>query len=349
MVLGEDGFKMSKSRGNVTVPEEILSQYGADSLRQWAAGGAATGSDIQFNWNDVVAANRFLTKMWNISRFALMQLSREAYDENAPVTALADRWLLSCLDRTVRDVSEAFETYQFDKGLKAIREFAWDVLADNYIEIVKGRLYGGKGRDGACVTIKTALDALCRMMAPFTPYFAEEVWSSVGAGSVHKQPWVDFTFTDPDADAQGEILVRVVSEVRRYKHDNNLALNAPLGEVTVYTLAAIDDAGDGSLALNCNLKFVQGKPELTQVITGVSFAMGIIGPVLRGQAKGFMQAVEALPGEVLANMPKTVRVGNDEIVVPEGSVIPKMSYTIAGAAVDIITSEDDLIITVNRE
>lgn len=76
MVLGEDGFKMSKSRGNVTVPEEILEQYGADSLRQWAALGAATGSDIQFNWNDVVAANRFLTKMWNISRFALMQLDR---------------------------------------------------------------------------------------------------------------------------------------------------------------------------------------------------------------------------------------------------------------------------------
>ncbi len=348
MVLGEDGFKMSKSRGNVTVPEEILSQYGADSLRQWAAGGAATGSDIQFNWNDVVAANRFLTKMWNISRFALMQLSREAYRPDAPVTALADRWLLARLDATVQEVSDAFETYQFDKGLKAIREFAWDVLADNYIEIVKGRLYGGEGRDGACVAIKTALDALCRMLAPFTPYFAEEVWSFVGEGSVHKQPWTEFSHPDPEALEDGALLVRIVSEVRRYKHDNNIALNAPLGKVTVYTPGRLDDAGDGSQALNCSLEFVQGSPELRQVATGVSFNMGIIGPVLRGDAKTFMQAVEALPPEAILSLPRSVRVGDREIPVPEGSVIPKMSYTVAGSAVEIITSDPGLIITVER-
>ena len=348
MVLGEDGFKMSKSRGNVTVPEEILSQYGADSLRQWAAAGAATGSDIQFNWNDVVAANRFLTKMWNITRFSLMQLSRESYDVKAPVTALADRWLLSKLDSCVREVSDAFETYQFDKGLRAIREFAWDVLADNYIEIVKSRLYGGAGRDGACVTIKTALDSLCRMMAPYTPYFAEEAWSFVGDGSIHKQPWVDFTYTDAKAAADGDILVRVISEVRRYKHDNNLALNAPLGVVTVYASSVIDDAGDGSQALNCTLKFMAGKPELKEVVTGVTFNMGIIGPKLRGQAKGFMQAVEALPKEALLQMPKVVKVGSEEIPVLEGSVIPKMSYTVAGAEVEIITADPDLIITVSN-
>lgn len=349
MVLGEDGFKMSKSRGNVTVPEEILSQYGADSLRQWAAAGATTGSDIQFTWNDVVAANRFLTKMWNISRFALMQLSREPYNEQAPVTALADRWLLTRLDRTVKEVSESFETYQFDKGLRAIREFAWDVLADNYIEIVKGRLYGGAGRDGACVAIRTALNSLCRMLAPYTPYFAEEVWSAAFEGSVHKQSWVDFTYADESALADGETLVRVVSEVRRYKHDKNLALNAPLGIVTVYTPSRIDDSGDGSQALNCTLQFVAGKPELKQVVTGVSFNMGIIGPALRGQAKAFMQAVEALPKDQILDMPKTVQAGDQDIAVPEGAVIPTMSYTVAGAAVEIITAEENLIITIEEK
>jgi valyl-tRNA synthetase len=346
MVLGEDGFKMSKSRGNVTVPEEILSEYGADSLRQWAAGGAATGSDIQFNWNDVVAANRFLTKMWNISRFSLMQLTRQEYNPGTPVTALADRWLLTKIDQTVREVSDAFETYQFDRGLKAIRELAWDVLADNYIEIVKGRLYGGEGRDGACVAIMTALNNLCRMLAPYTPYFAEEVWSFIGSGSVHKQSWVDFSYQDPAAAAEGEILVKVVTEVRRYKHDKNMALNAPLGTVTAYTPTLIDDGGDASLALNCTMTWVAGTPDLRQVVTGVSFNMGIIGPALRGDAKAFMQAVEALPKEQVLSMPKTVMAGDKEIPVPEGSVIPKMSYTVAGAEVEIITAQPDLIITV---
>ena len=141
MVLGEDGFKMSKSRGNIIVPEEILVKYGADSLRQWGAMGAATGSDIMFNWNDVVAASRFQTKMWNITKFSLIQLEKEGVDATARVTALADRWLLVRLSDTIQKVSEAMDTYQFDIALKTIREFSWDLLADNYIELVKGRLY----------------------------------------------------------------------------------------------------------------------------------------------------------------------------------------------------------------
>jgi valyl-tRNA synthetase len=349
MVLGEDGFKMSKSRGNVTVPEEILEQYGADSLRQWAALGASTGSDIQFNWNDVVAANRFLTKMWNISRFALMQLDRAPYRADAKVTALADRWLLTKLALTVREVSESLEAYQFDRGLKAIREFAWDILADNYIEIVKGRLYSDSAdRDGACVAIRTSLNAICRMLAPYTPYFAEEVWSFMEEGSVHHEPWVSFSYEDEEAVLTGEILVKVISEIRRYKHDKGLALNAPLGEVTVYTPVPVNDAGDAGFATNCTLTWKTGMPELMQVVSGVKFDMGIIGPALRGKAKGFMQAVEALPKENLINIPSTVTVDGEEIAVPDGSILPELSYTVAGASVDLIPVSDSLVITINQ-
>lgn len=350
MVLGEDGFKMSKSRGNVTVPEEILESYGADSLRQWAALGAATGSDIQFNWNDVVAANRFLTKMWNISRFALMQIGKAPYQEDAPVTALADRWVLARLSATIKEVSEALESYQFDKGMKAIREFAWDVLADNYIEIVKGRLYSDKPeRDGACVAIQQSLDAICRMLAPFTPYFAEEIWSSFGEGSVHQQPWVNFTYNDAEALMAGEILVQVTAEVRRYKHDKGLALNAPLGAVTIYTTIPVDDAGDGNFALNAQVAWKVGMPELKQVVSGVKFDMGIIGPHLRGKAKAFMQAVEAMPPDQLLSLPPAITVDGEEIPVPDGSVLPQLTYTVAGASVDLIPVRDDLVITIGQK
>ncbi|MDD1723623.1 MAG: valine--tRNA ligase [Methanospirillum sp.] len=349
MVLGEDGFKMSKSRGNVTVPEEILEEYGADSLRQWAALGAATGSDIQFNWNDVVAANRFLTKMWNIARFSLMQLDRAPYDKNAPVTALADRWLLNRLSGTVREVSESLETYQFDKGLKAIREFAWDVLADNYIEIVKGRLYGqSPDRDGACVAIRRSLDAICRMLAPFTPYFSEEIWSYLSDESVHKQPWVSCTFDDAKAGESGEILVKVIAEIRRYKHDKGLALNAPLGGVTVYTPSAMDDECDAGAALNCTLTWKTGMPELKQVVSGVRFDMGIIGPKLRGKAKAFMETIEKMPREDLLTIPEMIEIGGETIAVPGGAVIPQLSYTVAGSSVDLIPVNDSIIITVSQ-
>ena len=148
-----------------------------------------------------------------------------------PVTALADRWLLVRLSDTIEQVSDAMEAYQFDVALKAIREFAWDVLADNYIELVKG---GSTSRTpparSACLVLHTAFDALCRMLAPFTPYFAEECYSYLKGESVHKQPWVSFTYDDEAARREGNLLVQVVAEVRKYKHDAGLALNAPARE-----------------------------------------------------------------------------------------------------------------------
>ena len=320
MVLGEDGFKMSKSRGNVIVPEDLIGRYGADALRQWAATGAAMGSDIMFSWNDVIAASRFQTKMWNIARFALIQFEKEGIDKEVPVTALADRWLLARLSATVVSVSAAMENYEFDEALKAIREFAWDVLADNYIELVKGRLYGsGASRKSACYVLYTAYDALCRMLAPFIPYFAEECYSYLDKGSVHKQPWVTFSFDDPAALAEGNLLVNVVAEVRKYKHDNGLALNAPLGKVTVYATHSASDEGDTARTLNADVHWKSDKAHLDKVVAGIDFNRSIVGPTFRKDAGVFMEAVKALSPEELANPPQKINVNGKTLDVPENA------------------------------
>jgi valyl-tRNA synthetase len=348
MVLGEDGFKMSKSRGNIIVPEEILVKYGADSLRQWGAMGAATGSDIMFNWNDVVAASRFQTKMWNITKFSLIQLEKEGVDATASVTALADRWLLVRLSDTIQKVSEAMDTYQFDMALKAIREFAWDLLADNYIELVKGRLYlNDPSRKGACLTIQTALDALCRMLAPFTPYFAEECYSHLKGESVHKQPWVTFTYDDEAARSEGELLVQIVAAVRKYKHDTGLALNAPIGRVTIHAPNTVNDEGDTGRALNAEIHWRTDTAKLDRVITDIDFNRSVVGPTFRKQAQAFMDAVRALtPGE-LANPPKKIMIGCDEVEIPESAFVPKYSYLEDGAKVEVITV-GDVIVTIAK-
>ena len=349
MVLGEDGFKMSKSRGNIIVPEEILSKYGADALRQWGAMGAATGSDIMFNWNDVVAASRFQTKMWNITKFALIQLEKEGFDEKAQITALADRWLLVRLSDTVEQVSNALEAYQFDVALKAIREFAWDVLADNYIELVKGRLYkDDNSRKGACLALHTAFDALCRLLAPFTPYFAEECYSHLSPGkSVHKQPWVAFTYDDDAARMEGNLLVQVVAEVRKYKHDAGLALNAPLGKVTIYAPHTVNDEGDTGRTLNADVHWRTDAAKLDRVITDIDFNRSVIGPTFRKQAQAFMAAIKALSPEQLANPPKTIMLEGTETAIPENAFSPKYSYMEEGAKVDVITV-NDVILTIAK-
>jgi valyl-tRNA synthetase len=349
MVLGEDGFKMSKSRGNIIVPEEILIKYGADALRQWGAMGAATGSDIMFNWNDVVAASRFQTKMWNITKFALMQLGKGGFDENEPVTALADRWLLVRLSDTVETVSSAMEAYQFDVALKAIREFAWDVLADNYIELVKGRLYQeDASRRSACLVLHTAFDALCRMLAPFTPYFAEECYSYLKGESVHKQPWVSFTYDDDAARAEGNLLVQVVAEVRKYKHDAGLALNAPLGKVTIYAPHTVNDEGDTGRTLNADVHWRTDIAQLDRVITDIEFNRSIVGKTFRKDAQAFMDAVRALSPAELANPPKTIMVNGAGIALPENVFTPRYSYMEEGAKVDVLTI-DDVIVTIAKK
>jgi valyl-tRNA synthetase len=349
MVLGEDGFKMSKSRGNIIVPEEILSKYGADALRQWGAMGAATGSDIMFNWNDVVAASRFQTKMWNITKFALIQLGKGGFDEQSPVTALADRWLLVRLSDTVEQVSAGMEAYQFDVALKAIREFAWDVFADNYIELVKGRLYQQDvSRGSACLVLQTAFDALCRMLAPFTPYFAEECYSYLKGESVHKQPWVTFTYDDEAARREGDLLVQIVAGIRKYKHDAGLALNAPLGKVTIYAPHTVNDEGDTGRTLNADVYWRTDMAKLDRVITDIDFNRSVVGPTFRKQAQSFMTAVKSLSPGQLENPPKTIMLDGVKTAIPENAFTPKFSYMEEGAKVDVITV-GDVIVTIAKK
>ncbi len=197
--------------------------------------------------------------------------------------------------------------YQFDRGLKAVREFAWEVLADEYIELVKGRLYGeGEARAGAVRTLETALDLLCRLLAPFVPSFAEEVFSYLGRGSVHAQPWPEFAFDDPEALADGELLASIVAEVRRYKHERGMALNAPLGQVTVMAPRAIEDGGDAGRALNADLHWQVGTGGLSRELVDVKFDMAVVGKAFRKDAPAFMAAVRALPKETLAGPVETV-------------------------------------------
>jgi len=348
MVLGEDGFKMSKSRGNIIAPEEILEKYGADALRQWAAAGAATGSDIQFNWNDVIAASRFQTKLWNIARFSLLQLRKGEPGEATEPTLLADRWLLSRLSDCVAEVTEAMEGYQFDRGLKAIREFAWEVLADEYIELVKGRLYGeGEGRASAVRTLEITLDVLCRLLAPYIPSFAEEVFSHLGRGSVHAQSWPDFSFHDGQALEDGELVTRIVAELRRFKHEQGMALNAPLGEVTVMAPRPIEDGGDAGRALNAFVHWQVGTGGLSRAVVDVKFEPAIVGKTFRKDAAAFMEAIRALPKEMLEAPITTVTVNGVEVPVPEGAFVPVYATLVGGEQVDVITV-GDVLVTVRR-
>jgi len=238
--LGEDGYKMSKSRNNFISPDEVIQEHGADVFRQWAAIGGAVGSDVQFRWKDIVAASKFMQKLWSILRFSMLHLSDYQYKEGAVNLRVVDKWLLTKLNKLVLSVTDAMETYKFDEAMKDIRTFAWNVLADDYIELAKSRLYGqpgDEGKESAKYALYMTLETLSKLLAPFIPFYAEEMYSYIEPRkSVHKEHWpeVKQDMIDVEAEMKGDVIADIVRAVRRYKSEQGIPLNAPLGKLEIY-------------------------------------------------------------------------------------------------------------------
>ncbi len=311
MVLGEDGRKMSKSLGNIISPEEVISKYGSDALRQWAASGS-TGSDVIFTWKEVVAATRFQQKFWSILRFSVNHLKGYKPDEkDAEKMRDADRWILSKLNRVIKEAIDSMDEYRFDEALKAIRSFAWYEFADDYLELVKNRLYSGNEdeRKGAKFVLYKAVSAMIRMLAPFTPFLAEECWDifcralGVEKGSVHLQsyPEVEEAFIDADVEERGELIRSIVVEIRKMKHDRGMALNAPLKKVMIHSQLRIDTR-DISGAVNAEVELLDEMPEIESRIKKLKPKYSILGPLFKDKTKRIVKEVEELREEQISEL-----------------------------------------------
>jgi valyl-tRNA synthetase len=245
MVLGLDGRKMSKSLGNYIAAPEVLNKYGADTSRQWAAGGGTTGSDIPFRWPDVEYARRFLLKLWNATRFISLHLKDYKPQEKADLEIL-DKWLIAKLNKTIRKATEAYDNCQFNIALEEIRKFAWHILCDCYIEAVKDRLYrvefyGQKKKDAALHTLYFTLYHVIQLLAPISPYITEEIYQTIFAEhmkyrSIHVSPWPEISEKQIDREAEkaGDLIMTVIEEIRRSKASRKIALNKPIKRLEIY-------------------------------------------------------------------------------------------------------------------
>jgi len=246
MVRGADGRMMHKSYGNYVEATEAILRYGADSLRQWAAGGAATGQDIPFRWSDVEHARRFLTKLWNASRFAIANL-RE-YDRTTEEVELQvlDQWLLSRLEKVTKEVTEAFENFQFNVALESVRNFTWHVFCDQYLEAVKHRFYSSdmgdrSSRIGAEYVLYRSLLRVLQLLAPICPHITESIYqrlkpSTESPRSIHLTRWpsVKQELIDEEVEKKGDVLVAVISEIRREKSKKQVSMRAPIKHLHIY-------------------------------------------------------------------------------------------------------------------
>lgn len=251
-VLDPDRKKMSKSKGNVVTPMHLIERYGADAVRYWACSGSL-GRDTAFDENRMKVGRRLAIKLLNASKFALSNAARG----NAEITEPLDAAMLARLADLADAVTDAFERFDYARALEITESFFW-FFTDNYIELVKGRVYGSRGiaaQNSGRVALSLALETLLKLFAPHMPFVTEEIWSWWKEGTIHRSSWPSERSIRAKAGTPGrvastgpqtsgtpthketlsvyEVASDVLGEIRRFKSDSNLSLGAPVGRVIV--------------------------------------------------------------------------------------------------------------------
>ncbi len=365
MVFGEDGFKMSKSRGNVLAPEDILNDYGADALRLWASN-SVPGSDVPFSWNDVKYGYKFMRKFWNAFRFISIHISdfNGKFDEIKDNLNPMDLWILSKLNSLVLDCTEAMESYNFAQAVGSIQNFIWHDFCDEYIETVKYRLYDDKiniqSKNAAKYTLKTVVETSLKILSPITPHFTEEVYKHLGYDtSIHQTGWpeVHDVLINEKSEEQGDIGVKTIAELRRFKSSSKLPLNTKLKSTTIYStnsevlnkLNNVFHDIKGTMNID-DLKLKTGKPDVQEVVVEITPLMDKIGPEFKGDVPkivGYLNSKE--PNEIAKEFAE-----NDGKLNIEGNLITtdyvfmkKESQCKTGEKVDILHPDElDLVLEI---
>lgn len=247
-ILDPERKKMSKSKGNVVTPEDVVREHSADAVRYWAAS-SRLGTDAAYDTGQMKVGRRLAIKVLNASKFALsfggddIQRSGEVEgDLRAAVTSPLDLAMLAALGEVVQKATAGFEAWDYTRSLEATETFFW-TFCDDYLELVKDRAYGGQGEEAAGsarAALRIALDVLLRLLAPFLPYVTEEVWSWWHDASVHRAAWpsVDETATTGaggaarDADLLGAV-GEALAGIRKAKSEAKVGMRAEVSSIVL--------------------------------------------------------------------------------------------------------------------
>jgi valyl-tRNA synthetase len=257
--LAADKSKMSKSKGNVITPQSLIAEKGADSVRYWSST-SRLGSDTAFSEDVLKIGNKLVNKLWNATKFAAIHFNKIATKPTTAANDLAsgiicepiDKWIISRLQKTITKATAQFETFEYCDARVAVEDFFWNDFCDNYLEIVKVRVYdeagvNPKGQQSAASTIYYCLNAILKLFAPFTPHICDELYEHIfdeefaQTKSIHAKgnwPLAANYFYEPQAEKAGILTREILDAVRKTKAEANVSVKFPVESITI----AVDEA-----------------------------------------------------------------------------------------------------------
>ncbi|MEH7305460.1 valine--tRNA ligase [Neobacillus drentensis] len=295
LVRDEQGRKMSKSLGNGVDPMDVIEKYGADALRYFLSTGSSPGQDLRFSFEKVESTWNFANKIWNASRFALMNMDGMTYEEIdfSGEKSVADKWILTRLNETIEHVTRLSDRYEFGEVGRALYNFIWDDFCDWYIEMAKLPLYGED--EAAKKTTRSilahVLDQTMRLLHPFMPFITEEIWQNLPhqgeSITTAKWPEVNPALSDDQAAQEMKLLMEMIRSVRNIRAE----VNTPMSKKIKMLVKAKDETVLKAIEHNrsyierfCNPEELQMGIELdtpekamTAVITGLEIILPLEG------------------------------------------------------------------------
>ncbi|MBT8932917.1 valine--tRNA ligase [Lactobacillus delbrueckii subsp. bulgaricus] len=260
LIRDEQGRKMSKSLGNGIDPMDVIDKYGADALRWFLLNGTAPGQDTRFSYTKMDAAWNFINKLWNASRFVIMNLPEDAKPAQKPDISkfdLADAWIFDRLNHTVKETNRLFDEFQFGEAGREMYNFIWNDFCDWYIEISKVALYGDdaelKARKQA--NLIWILDQILRLIHPIMPFVTEKLWLSMPHEGksimTAAYPEAHAEFDNAKADEDMAFLIEIIKAVRTIR----MEVNAPMSSA-IDILIQLDDEKNEAI-LRDNMEYVE--------------------------------------------------------------------------------------------
>jgi len=292
LVRDASGQKMSKSKGNVIDPLQVIDQYGADALRFTLAAMASPGRDIKLSPERIEGYRNFANKLWNAARFVLMHLDGPCTNVPFATRSMADRWIMSRLHRCIQDITRSLEAYRFDEAANAAYHFIWHEYCDWYLELAKPSLADTDSHQAACTraTLSESVDSILRLLHPFMPFITEEIWQtmphSVESIMVASYPSPDPTLINEDIEHQIASVMSIVSATRAIRSTQGIAPSRPLLVTVTTPTAALTTALRANGALMTSLGKMRdltidtdSKPFANGASSSITFPGGSLGAV----------------------------------------------------------------------